>query len=71
MTVKKARTAKVYFVTTPTGIRLVRAMSQQGAIKHAVLSTHEAHVATQDELIATLGKHEVEDAGSEIEELDV
>ena len=52
MTIKKARTPKVYLVTTPTGPRLVRALSIQSAVKWAVLDTHAARVATQEDLLA-------------------
>jgi hypothetical protein len=69
VTIQKARTPKVYVVTTPTGSRLVRAMSSQSAVKHAVLGTHSAKLASQDDLITALGKGlKVEDAGAEGDE---
>jgi hypothetical protein len=64
-TAKTPRTAKVYLVTTPQGRRLVRALTGQSAIKHVVLGTHDAKVATQDDLIAHLPDTEIEDAGAD------
>jgi len=75
MAIKKVRTPRIYHVTSPTGARLVRAFTPAGAVNHVVGTSHEAHVATQDELIATLAKGtKVEDAGeapTAQEELDV
>jgi len=65
LTVKKARTAKVYVVTTPSGVRLVRAMTSQSAIKHCVHNSHQARLASQNDLINLLDAHLVEDAGTE------
>jgi len=69
------RTPKVYLVTTEGKGRLVRAFSQIGAIKHAVHTVYEAHVATQNELINALARGaKVEEAGESLgeqEELDV
>lgn len=64
MTISKAkpRAAKVYIISTPTGVRLIKATSVQGAIKYAVLGTHDGRVATQEDLIAHMGKVRIEDA---------
>ena len=67
VTKKTQRAAKVRLVTTPHGIRLVRALSDQSAIKHVVLGTHSARLATQDDLIKYLTTHKVEDASIEAE----
>ena len=63
---KQPRNPKVYLVTTPTGVRLIRAFSPAGAIKQAVGTSHSAAIATQDQLIAALAKGvKVEDGASE------
>ena len=54
MTTSKPRELKVYLVKTPTGVRLVRALSYNGAIKHVVLLTHTAKVPTVDDLITAI-----------------
>ena len=68
MTTSKPRTPRVYLVTTPepgAPVRLVRALTPQGAIKYAT-TRYSASVATQQELIAALSAHiEVEDASDE------
>lgn len=65
MSIKKARTPKVYRVVTPDGTRLVRAVSPQQAIKHVVLGAYMARLATQDDLISLAQTHRVEDAGAD------
>ena len=67
MTIKKARTAKVYLVSTPAGPRLVRALSTQSAIKWTVLDTHHARLATQEDLLAHRNL-DVADATADTEE---
>jgi hypothetical protein len=49
--IRKPRTPKYYLVSTPTGMKLVKALSSQSAIKYTVLDTHKAALATQDDLI--------------------
>ena len=68
MATKLPRTAKVYTVLTPNGPRLVRALSSQSAIKHVVLGTHEARLATQQDLILLLPDTQIEEAGAEDEQ---
>ena len=59
----KPRAPKVYLVTTPTGLRLVRALTVVGAIGYVVDTTHSAQVASQDDLIRLVkGGTEIEDA---------
>jgi hypothetical protein len=51
MATRKPRNPKFYLVYTPTGVKLVKALSSQSAIKHTVLDTHRAEVASQEDLI--------------------
>jgi len=47
----------------------VRALSNQAAVKHCVLTTHEARLPTQDELLTLAGQGvAVEDAGADLED---
>jgi hypothetical protein len=68
MATRNPRTAKVYIVTTPSGVKLVRALSSQSAIKHTVLGTHSARLATQDDLLANRTL-DVQDATAQGEDL--
>ena len=52
MATKKPRVPKYYLVTTPGGIKLVKALSSQSAIKFTVLDSHTAKLATQEDLLA-------------------
>ena len=54
---------RIYVVTTPTGIRLIRAANKIQALGYVARDTLTAEVATQDDLY-TLAKNgtEVEDA---------
>lgn len=66
-TQKPKRTPRIYHVSSPTGARLVRAFTPAGAVNHVVGTSHEAHVASQDELLACIGKGvKVEDAGEPV-----
>jgi hypothetical protein len=52
MATRNPRTPKVYIVTTPSGKKLVRALSIQSAIKYTVLDTHSGKLASQEDLLA-------------------
>ena len=51
MATKKPRVPKYYLVTTPAGIKLVKALSSQSAIKFTVLESHSAKIASQEDLL--------------------
>lgn len=61
-------TTRIYIVTNGSGEpRLVRAGTQAAAIRH-IAKPYKAEVATQDQLVAALGKNtKVEDASAEDE----
>lgn len=57
---------RVYKVTTPTGVRLVKAGNKIQAHMHVARSTITADLASQDDLIDLVGKGvKVEEAGEE------
>ena len=69
MATKNPRSAKTYLVTTPTGPRLIKALSSQGAVKYAVLGTHAAKLAAVDDILAHRDL-KVEDATAEEDEVE-
>ena len=65
MTTRNPRTPKVFLTKTPTGERLIKALSSQGAIKYATAGTHTAALASQGDLVRLLPGVKVEDATAE------
>lgn len=60
---------RIHLVETPSGKRLIRAATKNGAIRHAAKDIIKCSVATQDELVAAVGAGiKVEDAGAEEQE---
>lgn len=71
---KATRKRNVYLVSTPTGMRLIRAFTPTGAIKFSA-RTHHAAIATQDELISNIAAgvkvEDANDAPGDQEELPI
>lgn len=66
----RVRKPKVFLVSDgQSNDRLIRAMSNQGALRHAA-SHYSARIASQDDIITALGAGiEIEDANSDDETL--
>jgi len=66
-----AATTRIYVVSSGgSGERLIRAAHPSHALMHAARSTFDVHVASQDELVALLGRGvEVEAIKHEQQEL--
>lgn len=62
MTTATKTPSRVYLITSPTAVRLVKAHTQAQAIRFAVGTDYAAQVATQDDLITNLATMQVEDA---------
>jgi len=52
MATKKPRSPRIVKVTTPTGVRFVRALNKSAALAHVVETTHTVDWATPDDVLA-------------------
>lgn len=59
-------TTRIYAVGNSEGTRLVRAATQAQALRHVAKSSYDVRVASQNDLVATIGTGaKVEEAGAD------